>query len=83
MTHAYLRGDPAWLEACHARAREATGVRLWNKFRGVGHAAALGLCAGAWHYFEWSVGSDNAHVADDVIRTGWNAFFVECSRSRR
>ena len=37
MVHCYLRAPAAVLEACHDRARERSGVRLWNTLRGHGH----------------------------------------------
>ena len=70
MIHVYLRGERAQLEAWHDQARAASGVRLWNAFRGAGHPRP-----GSDHcYFEWSIGANNCAVDDVRVREGWRAF---------
>ena len=87
MVHGYLKGDAPLLEAAHERARERTGVRLWNALRGRGHAALPQMGGGArpveevdavgWQYFEWSAGPANAAIPEEVAERGWRAFFAE------
>ena len=56
-----------------AAAAEATGVTLWNKLRGPGHARD-----GTWSYFEWSAGPGNVAATDDDVTRGWAHFLALC-----
>mmetsp|Transcript_80190 Transcript_80190/g.240181 ORF Transcript_80190/g.240181 Transcript_80190/m.240181 type:complete len:277 (-) Transcript_80190:306-1136(-) len=88
MVHCYLRGDAGLLEACHARAQERSGVRLWNQLRGRGHTTLpqmrtmVGGPAGDWHYFEWSAGPANALIPIEVAERGWRTFFEELGHAK-
>ena len=87
MVHCYVSGDRAMLDTCHARSEAATGVRLWNRFRGRGHALPAlaaadepGAARRKWQYFEWSIGPGNIDASDSAAVAGWTAFFHECRR---
>uniref|UniRef100_A0A7S2CKD3 Uncharacterized protein n=1 Tax=Haptolina brevifila TaxID=156173 RepID=A0A7S2CKD3_9EUKA len=88
MVHCYLHAPAETLEACHTRAREASGVRLWNALRGPGHEKVVIKRGGrlepvlnneerSWQYFEWSVGFGNMHVKISDVERGWTAFLEE------
>ena len=93
MVHCYVRGPKggtgtcAGLEACHEAAMAKSGVRLWGKLRGPGHASLPGEPAfdnpselvreHEWHYFEWSLGAANSDLPDEAVRAGWRAFLEE------
>lgn len=93
MVHGYVRGPPAargtcaGLQACHDAAMAKSGVRLWGKLRGPGHASLPGepafdnppefLREHEWHYFEWSIGAANSDLPDEAVRAGWRAFLEE------
>jgi len=73
MVHCYLPGCAEDLERLHAAAAAATGVTLWNKLRGPGHARD-----GTWSYFEWSAGPGNLAATDDDVTRGWAHFLALC-----
>ena len=73
MVHCYLPGRAEDLERLHAAAAAATGVTLWNKLRGPGHARD-----GTWSYFEWSAGPGNVAATDDDVTRGWAHFLALC-----
>lgn len=81
MIHVYLPGDRARLERIHDKAAQATGVTLWNKFRGKGHPRPNqdDDDPTEWSYFEWSIGNGNVEATDDAVRAGWATFLALCA----
>jgi len=71
----YLTGHPEHLEAAHSRVIAAGGARLWNHFRGCGHAAAASPESSV--YFEWSMGPANAAVDLALAVGSWESFARE------
>ena len=78
MVHVYLRGERAQLEAWHEQAATASGVRLWNAFRGAGHPRAGG--DPCYFEFEWSIGLGQKNTKSEVdevrVRECWRAFLL-------